>query len=67
VWLLVIWTVLHVAVGLLMHVYCFASRAAGRMTAEHDIDIHNVVLYWHFAIFTVAITTLVIAGFPLVA
>jgi cytochrome c oxidase subunit I+III len=67
VWLLVGWTVLHVAVGVLMLAYCAVRRIAGRMTAQHDIDIHNVVLYWHFTAITVAITTLVIAGFPLVA
>jgi cytochrome c oxidase subunit I+III len=67
VWLLVVWCALHVVVGLVMHVYCVARRMAGRMTAEHDIDVHNTVLYWHFTMLTVAITTLVIAGFPLVA
>lgn len=65
--LLVLWTVLHVAVGMLMQLYCLARRLAGRLTADHDVDLHNVVLYWHFAFFTVAVTALVIAGFPLVA
>jgi cytochrome c oxidase subunit I+III len=37
------------------------------MTAEHDLDLHNVVLYWHFLILTVVLTVLVIGGFPLVA
>jgi cytochrome c oxidase subunit I+III len=67
VWLLSIWTVLHVTVGLIMHVYCLASRLRQRTTARHDIDLHNVSLYWHFTLLTVLITTLVIAGFPLVA
>jgi cytochrome c oxidase subunit I+III len=67
VWLLVIWTVLHVAVGLIMHLYCLASRIAGRMTQSHDIDIRNVAVYWHFTALTAVITVLVIAGFPLVA
>ena len=67
VWLLVVWTVLHVALGLIMQLYCVLRRAAGRLTAAHDIDIHNVVLYWHFTLLTVVITVLVIAGFPLVA
>ena len=39
VWLLVIWTAFHVAVGILMQLYCLARRVAGRMTARHDIDI----------------------------
>jgi cytochrome c oxidase subunit I+III len=67
VWLLVLWTVVHVVVGILMLVYCGAHRLAGRLTAKHDIDIHNVVLYWHFTLLTVTITTLVVAGFPLVS
>ncbi|HEX2100699.1 MAG TPA: hypothetical protein VHF69_08555, partial [Candidatus Synoicihabitans sp.] len=66
VWLLAIWTTLHAVVGALMHVYCFARRAAGRMTARHDIDIQNVALFWHFVAMTAAITVGVIAGFPLV-
>jgi cytochrome c oxidase subunit I+III len=67
VWVLALWTVVHVAVGLIMQLYCVARRLAGRMTAKHDIDIHNVALYWHFMAFTAALTVAVIAGFPLVA
>ncbi len=67
VWLLVVWTAVHIAVGVIMQLYCIARRAAGRMTAEHDIDIHNVVLYWHFVAITVVVTVATIAGFPLVA
>jgi cytochrome c oxidase subunit I+III len=67
VWLLVVWTVLHVAVGVLMLLYCVARRAAGRLTARHDMDLANVALYWHFTALTSAITVAVIAGFPLVA
>jgi hypothetical protein len=37
------------------------------MTAEHDIDIHNVTLYWHFVAITVLVTVATIAGFPLAA
>jgi cytochrome c oxidase subunit I+III len=66
VWVLVIWTVVHVALGLIMQLYCLARRLAGRMTARYDIDIHNVALYWHFLILTALITVAVIAGFPLV-
>ena len=67
VWLLVGWTVLHVAVGALMQAYCIARRLAGRMTAVHDIDIRNVALYWHFVAITATTTVAVVAGFPLVA
>ena len=67
VWVLVLWTVVHVALGLIMQLYCMARRMAGRMTSQHDIDIANVTLYWHFMALTAAITVAVIAGFPLVA
>ena len=67
VWVLVIWTAVHVLAGLIMQAYCLARRLAGRMDAEHDIDICNVTLYWHFVALTVLITVAVIAGFPLVA
>jgi cytochrome c oxidase subunit I+III len=67
VWLLVIWTVAHVGAGIVMHMYCAARRWAGRLSAEHDIDIANVTLYWHFVAVTSLITVAVIAGFPLVS
>jgi cytochrome c oxidase subunit I+III len=67
VWLLVGWTVVHVAGGVIMQLYCVARRAAGRMTARHDIDIQNITLYWHFLAITALVTVAVIAGFPLLA
>jgi cytochrome c oxidase subunit I+III len=67
VWLLILWTCLHVALGLLMQLYCVARRLSGRMTARHDIDMANVALYWHFTLLTALITIAVVAGFPLVA
>jgi cytochrome c oxidase subunit I+III len=67
VWLLAIWSALHLAIGLVMQLYCVARRAAGRMTARHDMDIVNVTLYWHFTAVTVAITVAIMAGFPYAA
>jgi cytochrome c oxidase subunit I+III len=67
VWLLLIWSAAHLALGVLMNGYCFARRLAGKMDGAHDIDIANVTLYWHFCILTVLTTVAVIAGFPLVA
>jgi len=67
VWVLVIWTVTHVGIGVVMQLYCIARALAGRLTAEYDIDLRNVVLYWHFAALTAAVTVAVIAGFPLLA
>jgi cytochrome c oxidase subunit I+III len=66
VWMLIGWTALHIALGLIMLAYCLARRLAGRLTARHDIDLRNTVLYWHFAFLTAAVTILVVAGFPLV-
>jgi len=66
VWVLVVWTVVHVIVGVIMQLYCIARRLAKRMNARHDIDIVNVTLYWHFVAVTAFITVAVIAGFPLV-
>jgi len=66
VWLLVLWTVCHIAVGVIMQLYCVARSFAGRMTARHDIEIVNVALYWHFTALTAVMTVAVIAGFPLV-
>ena len=67
VWLLVVWSIVHLGVGVVMQLYCAARRAAGRMTARHDIDIANVALYWHFAALTAAVTVAVLVGFPRVA
>jgi cytochrome c oxidase subunit I+III len=65
VWILAIWCAAHAAIGIIMHLYCAARRLAGRMTAEHDQDIVNVTLFWHFVAFKVTLTVAVIAGFPL--
>ena len=67
VWILVLWSAAQIALGVVMQAYCLARRLAGRMTARHDIDICNVVLYWHFTAATVLVTVAVIAGFPLAA
>ncbi len=65
VWVLVLWASLHNAVGALMQLYCLARSFAGRLTRTHDIDLRNVVLYWHFAAITALVTGAVIALFPL--
>jgi cytochrome c oxidase subunit I+III len=67
VWVIVIWTAIHVGVGLIMQLYCIARSLMLRLTPEHDIDIWNVSLYWHFLAVTVLVTYAVTALFPLVA
>jgi cytochrome c oxidase subunit I+III len=64
VWVLVGWAAGHVALGVVMQLYCIARRGAGRMNARHDIDIQNVALYWHFVAITTAVALAVVAGFP---
>lgn len=65
VWLLAIWSVLHLAAGIVMQLYCIARRFAGRMSGRYDIDISNVTLYWHFVAITVVAAVAIMAGFPL--
>ena len=66
VWVLVIWTAVHVGIGVIMQLYCLARRAARILTGQYPQDVVNVTLYWHFVAITVAVTVAVIAGFPLV-
>ncbi|ESZ30206.1 cytochrome c oxidase subunit I [Mesorhizobium sp. L2C084A000] len=64
VWILVIWALAHAAVGSVMQLYCLARSLAGRLTREHDMELHNVALYWHFMAITAVITFAVIGLFP---
>ncbi len=64
VWVVALWTVVHGGVGLIMQAYCLARSLTGRMSARHDMDLRNVVLYWHFLVIT-AITSFGVLGlFP---
>lgn len=64
VWILVIWASVHGAVGILMQLYCLARSFAGYLTPRHDMELHNVALYWHFMLVTAVITFAVIGLFP---
>ncbi|SER66456.1 cytochrome c oxidase subunit I [Rhizobium sp. NFR03] len=66
VWVVAIWTVVHGAVGIIMQLYCLARSLTGRMTARYDMDIDNVVLYWHFMVITAVTSFGVLGLFPLV-
>lgn len=64
VWVVTLWTVVHGGVGVIMQAYCLARSLAGRMSARHDMDLRNIVLYWHFLVIT-AITSFGVLGlFP---
>jgi heme/copper-type cytochrome/quinol oxidase subunit 3 len=67
VWVLLIWAAVHLGIGVVMQGYCMARSVAGKLTTRWDIDIHNVVLYWHFAAITGAVTLAVVTLFPLLA
>jgi cytochrome c oxidase subunit I+III len=64
VWVLVGWTAFHVAIGVLMQLYCVARELARRLDPVHDADLVNTALYWHFLFLTAAVTVGVVAGFP---
>ncbi|RYE51464.1 MAG: cytochrome ubiquinol oxidase subunit I, partial [Hyphomicrobiales bacterium] len=64
VWVLVLWTAIHAAVGMIMQLYCLARSFAGRLTTRYDMDLHNVVLYWHFMVVTALSTFAVVGLFP---
>jgi cytochrome c oxidase subunit I+III len=65
VWVLVLWLIAHAVVGVIMQLYCLARSFAGRMTQVYDMDIRNVVLYWHFLTVTALAALCVIGLFPL--
>ena len=61
VWVVTLWTVVHGGVGIVMQLYCLTRSLAGRMDRHHDMDLRNVVLYWHFLVIT-AITSFGVLG-----
>ncbi|MEN2977835.1 cbb3-type cytochrome c oxidase subunit I (plasmid) [Tistrella bauzanensis] len=65
VWVIALWTALHLVVGVIMQLYCCARSHAGHLSATHDIDLQNIVLYWHFAVITAVVTVAVTGLFPL--
>ena len=64
VWALVVWIAAHLGAGFVMQGYCFARSLWRKLTPEHDADLWNVTLYWHFTGFCALLTALVIGGFP---
>ncbi|WP_284164751.1 cytochrome c oxidase subunit I [Frigidibacter sp. SD6-1] len=67
VWVLILWIGVHVAVGVIMDLYCLARLMAGRMDASHDAELRNSVLYWNFLLVQALVTIAVIGLFPLVS
>jgi cytochrome c oxidase subunit I+III len=50
------WVAVHVGAGILMQAYCAARLMARRMSAQNDIDISNVTLFWHFVAIEAGVT-----------
>lgn len=65
VWVIVIWTVIHAAVGVVTQLYCLARSFAGRLTPNFDADLRNSLLYFHFLAATAIVTFVVVGLFPL--
>jgi cytochrome c oxidase subunit I+III len=65
VWVLVSWTAVHGVAGIVMQLYCLVRSFAGRLTPAYDIDLRNVVLFFHFLTATAVTTFAVVGLFPL--
>jgi cytochrome c oxidase subunit I+III len=64
VWTLAIWTAAHAGIGVICQAYTLARSLAGRMTPEHDADIRNITVYFHFLALTAIVTYATIGLFP---
>ena len=65
VWTLLLYLLLHVALGLVMGCYLLARFRAGRLAPGYDIDLRNVALFWYFILFMGAVTMATVHLFPL--
>tara|TARA_R110002012_G_scaffold77282_21_gene196246 strand:- start:38489 stop:41074 length:2586 start_codon:yes stop_codon:yes gene_type:complete len=64
IWAVMIWTIVHTGGGVIMQCYCLAGSLFGKVTREHDSDLWNVTLYWHFVCLTVVVAGLTIGLMP---
>ncbi len=63
-WVLVIWTSLHILAGVLMQLFCLAGLLTGRFTPRYDAPLWNIALFWHFLGLKVLVTVATVAGLP---
>ncbi|MGV6874182.1 cytochrome c oxidase subunit I [Pseudochelatococcus sp. B33] len=61
---LVLWTCAHAALGLVMQLYCLAGSLWGKIDSDHDADLSNVTLFWHFHGLAALVTAAVIGAAP---
>ena len=64
IWAVMVWTVVHTGAGVIMQCYCLAGSLFGKLTPDHDADIWNVTLFWHFVCLTVVVAGLTIGVMP---
>jgi hypothetical protein len=64
VWTLFGWVAVHLALGVVMLLFCAAAAVAGRLDREHDAFLRNTELYWYFAAFMAGVSTLVVLALP---
>jgi cytochrome c oxidase subunit I+III len=66
IWTLLGWSAVHVALGVVMLLFCAAASMTGRLDRMHDAYLWNTELFWHFTSFTVAVSVLVVLLLPVV-
>ncbi len=64
VWVIALWMAFHAFVGVVMQLYALARSVAGRITATHDGDLRNVVLFHHFLAFSALVAFATLGLFP---
>jgi len=48
IWAIAGYHLIHLGIVLLMGLYALARSLAGRLTREHDADMKNISLFWHY-------------------
>ena len=63
-WVLVLWTVVHIGLGILMNLFCLFGLLVGDFTPRRDAPLWNVSLFWHFLGLTMLVTVCAVAVLP---
>lgn len=64
VWMIVLWTAVHLLLGILAQGYVLARSFAGYVTPRYDGELRNIALLHHFLVITALIAFCVIGLFP---
>jgi cytochrome c oxidase subunit I+III len=65
VWTILLYLLLHMALGVVMGIYVLARFRAGRLAPGYDIDLRNVALFWYFVVFMGVLAMATVHLFPL--